>query len=676
MSSTRKVRTFAGRLNISQRTVQRALGAFWILDAALQYQPRMWGHAFVSDMISPMAVGQPAPLAWLVKTVAHFIGLDPGAWNFLFATLQLGIGVGLLFRRTVRTALAVMFAWVLGIWCVGEGLGQIFTAHTSPLAGAPGAAFIYALIGVLVWPKTASKLPGVEGHRIETPGEDTGLATAAGARGLLGVHGPVFIWAGLWSMFAVIWVLPANRVANSIHDTVAGMALGEPGWYAHLLHALGNHMPSGGTPWAWTLALISLVIGFGPLVSRRVVWFFVAGAALELLFWVSGQAFGGMLTGMGTDPNTGPLVALLGLAAVPVMVEVPIHPTDALHAPRSVAPVLRRIITSRPIPVSMATAGLGGLLLLSATYPLASTGASASSVMADMPGMQPVVATSKAKVVTSSDASMPGMKSMASSSLLAPEAMGGTDPTWRYYGPPLSSGETNLLLSVSAMTDAGHKMQTPTCAAIPSASQLESAIRLVQETSADVAQYSDLSSAQAAGYEPVTTPAYPVVHYVKAAYLSNQYVLDPNHVDSLVYATTPYGQVLVAAMFLMPEVGNPGPMPAGCMLQWHAHTNLCTSTTTHLIIGFTPCSPGTVHTRTAFMAHIWQVPVPGGPLALDPSDLQTVEGAIMAQQCGEAPYDPATPPPAPSPGECVAYYGYASSPSNSSSNPSAFALAP
>jgi hypothetical protein len=40
---------------------------------------------------------------------------------------------------------------------------------------------------------------------------------------------------------------------------------------------------------------------------------------------------------------------------------------------------------------------------------------------------------------------------------------------------------------------------------------------------------------------------------------------------------------------------------------------------------------------TPFMTHVWQVPVAGGPLAIDPSDLQVVEAAIMAQQQGLAP---------------------------------------
>ena len=33
--------------------------------------------------------------------------------------------------------------------------------------------------------------------------------------------------------------------------------------------------------------------------------------------WVFGEAFGGILTGGGTDPNSGPLLALLALAYWP-----------------------------------------------------------------------------------------------------------------------------------------------------------------------------------------------------------------------------------------------------------------------------------------------------------------------------------------------------------------------
>ena len=133
-----------------------------------------------------------------------------------------------------------------------------------------------------------------------------------------------------------------------------------------------------------------------------------------------------------------------------------------------------------------------------------------------------------------------------------------------------------MLTTVFNETEKGHAMQTPNCTTAPTGAQTEAAMQLVQTTSSAVAKYKDLSVAKAAGYVPITDPRYPVVHYLNYSVHAGQYVLDPNHVQSLVYAFTPYGPVLVAAMYLMPSVGDKGPMPGGCLTQWHAHTNLCT----------------------------------------------------------------------------------------------------
>ena len=78
-------------------------------------------------------------------------------------------------------------------------------------------------------------------------------------------------------------------------------------------HALG----SGGGSVAVVAGVLSFVIGLGPLVSRHTTLFLVAGAALALDYWVFGEAFGGLFTGLATDPNTGPLLVLLALAVYP-----------------------------------------------------------------------------------------------------------------------------------------------------------------------------------------------------------------------------------------------------------------------------------------------------------------------------------------------------------------------
>jgi hypothetical protein len=216
-------------------------------------------------------------------------------------------------------------------------------------------------------------------------------------------------------------------------------------------------------------------------------------------------------------------------------------------------------------------------------------------------------------------ADMPGMQ------------MGTVDPSWRYTGPPLPAAETRLLEAVYERTEAGHSMQDASCTQAPDAQQQMAALDLVQRTTAAVAKYRDVQAAVADGYAPITNPSYPMVHYLKASYMQAQHVLDPDHVQSLVYDRLPSGQyVLVAAMYLMPTAGEDGPTPGGCLTQWHAHTNLCMSLTLHRYQGFAPCPDGTVELKTPEMLHVWQVPVPGGPLAMDPTDLQVMQAAVMA----------------------------------------------
>jgi hypothetical protein len=618
--------------------IQLALGGIWILDGFLQFQPHMFGQGFITHILLPSAQGQPAPLAWSITTMSHFLRPDIGVWNFLFGSLQLLIGVGMLFRRTVRPAIVAMAIWAFGVWWFGEGFGMLFMATASPLTGAPGAVLLYPVVGFLVWPTGRDR-----------DEETIGIASAAGASGPLGTRAALGAWAGFWTLSAVLWLLPANRAGGAISSQISGAAAGEPSWYGHLLTSLSANIGPHATFISWELALASLVIGLGPLLSRRATPFLVIGAVLELAFWCTGMAFGAMLTGYGTDPNAGPLIALLALALIPVVATVPAE-----------API-RAILARHPVGVGTVSAAAFAILLLSSTYPVAAAVSSATTPAGTSKPAAIVSASKSTSAASSTSASsstsmgsmsIPMKKSGSGSnhgSTMNMSAMAGldvTDPDWKYTGPPLPASEVADLTTVSARTDAGHNMQTPICTATPTAQQVLGATEYVQVTSAAVAKYKNLSAAIAAGYYPITNTSYPVVHYLNPAYMNTKDLMNPNTVDSLVYATTPYGPVLVAAMYLMPGLGN-GPMPYGCLVQWHQHTNLCTNDQTHKIDGFKPCPAGTSpEGPTPMMTHVWQVPVAGGPLAIDPSDLQVVEAAIMAQQEGLAPTTTGAPPSA------------------------------
>src|ERR1700755_338518 len=98
------------RLSITRRGLQITLGLVWLLDGGLQFQSFMYSHGF-TDGLKEMAAGQPGwlehSLTWASNLAAH----DLGVWNTLFALVQVLIGLGLLYRPTVKPALVASFAW-------------------------------------------------------------------------------------------------------------------------------------------------------------------------------------------------------------------------------------------------------------------------------------------------------------------------------------------------------------------------------------------------------------------------------------------------------------------------------------------------------------------------------------------------------------------------------------
>ena len=154
-----------------------------------------------------------------------------------------------------------------------------------------------------------------------------------------------------------------------------------------------------------------------------------------------------------------------------------------------------------------------------------------------------------------------------------------------------------------------------------------------------MARYTSPSAALAAGYVPVSPTNYPVVYYVNptivAANAAAGRTLDPQSVDGLVFAQTPSGQeVLAAAMYILPSTVTPthalrrlGPVAPTHRRLWPEHR-----VRSHplQITGAPPCPAGSVQQSTPFMTMVWQVPVAGGPLAIQPPDIQIVEAAVMS----------------------------------------------
>jgi hypothetical protein len=282
-----------------RRRLQLVLAGIWLLDGVLQFQAFMFSRGF-SQMLGATAAGNPAVIADPINWSAKIIAGHPTATNAIFALIQVAIGLGIAWRPALKLALGASVVWALAVWWLGEGLGGVLNGAASPANGAPGAVIIYALLAVLLWP----------GRQDRAAPFIAGRFTGANVARLL--------WLVLWGSLAYLALLPATRAPKALGGMVAGMAPGEPGWLSSLDDRLGAFLTSNGPAMAVVLAIVLALVAvsvFLPRPAARVG--VVLAIAVAAFLWLA-EALGGMLAGGGTDPNSGPLLALLALAFWPL----------------------------------------------------------------------------------------------------------------------------------------------------------------------------------------------------------------------------------------------------------------------------------------------------------------------------------------------------------------------
>ncbi len=288
-----------------RRAIQTMLGLVWLLDGALQFQSFMYSHGFI-EMLTQMLPGQPSWLESSMRWASHIAAGNLDLYNTLFALTQVLIGLGLLYRRTVKPALALSFVWALIVWWFGEAFGMLFMNMANPLTGAPGAVLLYGIVGLVVWP---NRRPG----------------------GLLGVRGARTVWAVLWVLMGGLWLLGVNSTANAttalINAAPSGMS-----WLSTVQDWAANAAQGNGLIIAFVLAFASVAIGISVARNWHARAFLIAAIVLNLAYWVLGQGLGGIFNGGATDPNAGPLFVLLAWALYAL---VPFD--DRVHEARRVA---------------------------------------------------------------------------------------------------------------------------------------------------------------------------------------------------------------------------------------------------------------------------------------------------------------------------------------------------
>jgi hypothetical protein len=283
----------------ARRRLQLVLAGIWLLDAVLQFQAFMFSKGF-SQLLGATAAGNPAIIAEPINWSAKIIADHPTVTNAIFAFVQLAIGLGIAWRPTLKLALGASIGWALAVWWFGEGLGGVLNGAGGPVNGAPGAVIIYALLAVLLWPG----------------GRDRAAPFVAGR--FTGAKVARALWLVLWGSLAYMALLPATRAPKALGGMVSGMASGEPGWLASLDNHLGAFLNSNGPAAAVILAVVLALVAVSVYLPRPAAQAGVVLAVVTTAFIWLAEGLGGMLTGGGTDPNSGLLLALVALAYWPL----------------------------------------------------------------------------------------------------------------------------------------------------------------------------------------------------------------------------------------------------------------------------------------------------------------------------------------------------------------------
>jgi hypothetical protein len=204
-----------------------------------------------------------------------------------FASIQVLLGLGILFPRTARLALAASLPWAAGVWLFGEGLSGLASGNTSLITGMPGSAVIYGVLALAAWPRR-------------------GRSDVPPARWL------PLVWAAFWIGAAVLQVLPMNNTGADVSSAL--LAFGGPSWLAAFQASLAGWVSHHGLATVVVLVAVEALIGLTALSRRTVAVSAVAGLLALLAIWVVGQDFGQLYTGQATDPNTALIATLMAVA--------------------------------------------------------------------------------------------------------------------------------------------------------------------------------------------------------------------------------------------------------------------------------------------------------------------------------------------------------------------------
>lgn len=282
-----------------------ALGVLWLGDAVLQLQPQMFTPAFAGQVLySSALMYQPPQLSGFLLAVARLEAANLTATTLLIAGIQLAVGTALLWPATRQAGLVASAAWAAVVWVLGEGMGFLATGTASLWSGAPGAALIYLALSLLA----------LRGRRHPTRWVGMGM----------------WVWTIYWGTGALLnlaWRYPPGAV---MAYNLQAAAQSVPGPLQLVDFGLARLAFQLQWPLVAAFTAIYLLLGSAVWAGRLRRPALITGLLLLPAFWVLGQGLGGVFSGVATDVNSAPLMALL--AVVLLGAAGPQEPAGALQA--------------------------------------------------------------------------------------------------------------------------------------------------------------------------------------------------------------------------------------------------------------------------------------------------------------------------------------------------------
>jgi cytochrome oxidase Cu insertion factor (SCO1/SenC/PrrC family) len=351
-----------------RQVLRIGFGLLWVFDGILQAQPAM-AVGLPSKIIEPAAAGSPHWLQQLINWAGTAWSYHPVQAGASAVWIQVGIGLWLLFAprgALSRLAGVAAAAWGLVVWVFGESLGAILAPGLSWLNGAPGAAALYAVGGLLVaLPSRYWRSPWLA--RLLAGGLGVFLAGMALLQAWPG--------RGFWSGTIHGQAGPLAAMVNDMAST------SQPAALAHLVSDFGSFAAAHGLAVNLVVVLVLAVTGLA-LIALAVAgpgripaagpgqWLVRGPFALLVVFclavWVLVQDFG-FFGGLGTDPNSMIPVILLASAAYLALVKAPSpEPVPSVEPAPAAATALAWREQVRPAALSRSFAAAGVRTMLSA----------------------------------------------------------------------------------------------------------------------------------------------------------------------------------------------------------------------------------------------------------------------------------------------------------------------